>query len=145
MALALLAAGGIAAALYLAAKHSSHPERPVFPEEQVVANKPTQPVKNPTATPKAAQTPSPSPTPRETPAAKKLEPGAFRARVIWPQGLLLRDRPSFEANTLGGVGFNETVIVLEETSDKEWQRVRLENSDLKGWVKGGNTERLSEQ
>ncbi|HIK28571.1 MAG TPA: SH3 domain-containing protein [Oscillatoriaceae cyanobacterium M7585_C2015_266] len=144
MALALLAAGGIAAALYLAAKHSSHPERPVFPEEQVVA-KPTQPAKNPTATPKAAQTPSPTPTPTETPAAKKLEPGAFRARVTWPQGLLLRDRPSFDANTLGGVGFNETVIVLEETSDKEWQRVRLENSDLKGWVKGGNTERLSDE
>lgn len=143
MAIALLAAGGVAAALYLAAKHSSHPERPVFSEEQAVA-KPASQAKNSPANSKGAANSSPAASAKETTAAKELEPGAYRARVIWQQGLLLRDRPSFESNSLGGVAFDERVVVIEETADKEWQRVRSENSDLKGWVKGGNTERVSD-
>lgn len=140
MAIALIGAGGVAAALYLAAKHSSHPERPVFSEEQT-ANKPASKGKN-ASKPKPGSTPSAEADSPSSPLP--LEAGEYRARVIWPQGLLLRDRPSFEATGLGGVPFNEQVVVIEESPDKEWQRVRLESSDLKGWIKGGNTERLNE-
>jgi hypothetical protein len=34
--------------------------------------------------------------------------------------------------------------VLEESPDREWQRVKLEGSGLEGWVKAGYTERVSQ-
>ena len=142
LAIAFLLGGGIAAALYLAAKHSTQPERPVFDEEKVA----TQPAASNAKNASTQQKPAPAATAAAKPtnSSQPLEPGAYRARVIWPQGLLLRDSPSFNANRLGGVPFNGQVVVLEETSDKEWQQVRLENSDQKGWIKGGNIERINE-
>jgi hypothetical protein len=140
LAVMFLLGGGVAAALYLAAKHSAQPERPVFEEEKVATNQPT-----PAAKPSAAPTPQTSATPTESASnPKELEPGAYVARVSWPQGLVLRDSPSYESNTLGGIPFNGRIVVLEETPDKEWQRVRVEGSEDKGWVKGGNTERLAQ-
>jgi hypothetical protein len=32
-------------------------------------------------------------------------------------------------------------VVLEESSDKNWQKVRLEDGQQEGWVKAGNTKR----
>ncbi|MBD2040267.1 SH3 domain-containing protein [Microcoleus sp. FACHB-672] len=142
LAIAFLLGGGIAAALYLAAKHSTQPERPVFDEERVATQPAAGNAKSASTQPKAATLAASTSTPANT--SKPLEPGAYRARVIWPQGLLLRDSPGFNANSLGGVPFNAQVVVLEESSDKEWQQVRLENSDQKGWIKGGNIERINE-
>lgn len=139
LAIAFLLGGGIAAALYLAAKHSTQPERPVFDEERVATQSAARKAKSASTQQKPAATPG---APPSTP--KPLEAGAYRARVTWPQGLLLRDSPSFNANSLGGIPFNGQVVVLEESSDKEWQQVRLENSDQKGWIKGGNIERINE-
>ncbi len=65
--------------------------------------------------------------------------------VTQPIGLILRDSPDRDANRIGGVGYKEKVVVLEDTPDKEWQRVRVEQGDREGWVKGGNTERVEEQ
>lgn len=144
LAIAFLLGGGIAAALYLAAKHSTHPERPVFDEERVATQPAASKAKSASTQQKPAATTSAATTPAATNTAKPLEPGAYRARVTWPQGLLLRDNPSFNANSLGGIPFNGQVVVLAESSDKEWQQVRLENSDQKGWIKGGNIERISE-
>jgi hypothetical protein len=33
-------------------------------------------------------------------------------------------------------------VVLEESPDKEWQRIRVEDGNREGWVKGGNTEKV---
>jgi hypothetical protein len=49
-----------------------------------------------------------------------------------------------ESTSVGGVEYNETVVVLEESADKEWQRVRLEDGSQEGWIKAGNTERIAE-
>jgi hypothetical protein len=43
------------------------------------------------------------------------------------------------------VGFNQKIIILEESEDKGWQKIRLEGSEQEGWVKAGNTEKVDEQ
>jgi hypothetical protein len=77
------------------------------------------------------------------PAEPKLPPNAYRAVVTWPQGLSLRSEPSINAGRIGGIGADATIIVLEDSADGKWQRVRLPWSQQEGWVKGGNTERTS--
>jgi len=62
-------------------------------------------------------------------------------RVTYPEGLILRDAPNAEAAQIGGIGYNQEVIVLEETEDQEWQRVRLPSSE-EGWIRAGNVERI---
>lgn len=74
----------------------------------------------------------------------ELPPNAYRAEVTWPEGLSLRAEPSLDAERVGGVGFEEKIFILEDSADGNWQQVRIPGSDQEGWVKGGNTERISE-
>ena len=143
MALAFLAGGGIAAAIYLAAKHSSQPERPVFEEERATT-KGAPSAKNSPKPVKTVAANTTQPDPKPAPSAQPLPPGAYRARAVWQEGLLLRQSPNLESTSVGGVEYNETVVVLEESADKEWQRVRLEDGSQEGWIKAGNTERIAE-
>lgn len=131
LAFLILAGASVAAALYFAARLTELPERPTFANDK--------PVTQTASTPK----PSPTPTPTPAPEAKTLPEGAYRAIVVQPIGLILRDSPSYESNRIGGVGYEEKVIVLEDSEDQMWQRVQVEeDTDRTGWVKGGNTERV---
>jgi hypothetical protein len=136
LAMLILAGASVAAALYFAARLAELPEKPTFPNDSTVAQTNT-----PTGTPTSAATPTPTPTPEPEPEA--LPEGAYRAIVVQPIGLILRDAASLEANRIGGISYEETVIVLEETEDQLWQKVQVEEDlDRTGWVKGGNTEPL---
>jgi hypothetical protein len=55
---------------------------------------------------------------------------------------VLRQNPNRESARLGGLEYDDEVTVLEKSPDGEWIRVRLQDSDIEGWVKAGNTERL---
>lgn len=136
LALVILAGGSVAAALYFVTRLTELPPRPVFDNEQPVKPKPSSP------TPAAKQNTPANSSSNSTENSTTLPPGSYRARVIWQDGLILRDRPSFDAKSIGGVDFNKNVIVLETTSDKEWERVRVEGANQEGWVKGGNTEKI---
>lgn len=137
LAILILAGATVATALYFAARLSELPKRPTFPNDNPQAKIAAKPV-----TPQAAVTPTPTPTPE----AEKLEPGAYRAIVTQPIGLILRDTPSTEANRIGGIAYQEKVVVLGESDDKQWQKVRvLTDRDRTGWVKGGNTEKVESE
>ena len=73
----------------------------------------------------------------------ELPPNAYRAVVTWSEGLSLRSEPSLDAGRIGGIGADATIIILEDSTDGKWQRVRLPWNGQEGWVKGGNTERTS--
>jgi len=110
---------------------SAPPPKPIFAND-------SESVKNPgaeAAPPDAQSAPSPavsvSPSPSE----------GYPVRVTYPEGLILRDAPNAEAAQIGGIGYNQEVIVLEETEDQEWQRVRLPSSE-EGWIRAGNVERI---
>lgn len=139
LALVILAGGSVAAALYFVTKLTALPPRPTFSNDKpaVTATTTSTDKSQKSAASGASQTSS------QKPAQKQLEPGAYRARVSWPDGLILRDRPSYDAGSIGGIEFNGQVVVVEQTADKEWEKVRVETTGQEGWVKGGNTERTN--
>jgi Bacterial SH3 domain len=162
IAIALLVGGGVAVALYFVTKLTTPPPKPVFANDKPaiaqtksspVASKPTaipptqlNAASTPTATTVAVQSsPSPSasatPTPEETPSPKPLEPGAYRGRVTWPDGLIVRNAPGTEAERIGGIAYNQQVVIVSESDDKRWIKVRVEENNQEGWVKAGNVKR----
>jgi len=137
LAILILAGATVATALYFAARLSELPERPTFPNDNPQTKIAAKPV-----TPQAAATPTPTPTPEP----EKLEPGAYRAIVTQPIGLILRDSPSTDASRIGGIAYQEKVVVLGESDNKQWQKVRvITDGDRTGWVKGGNTEKVTSE
>lgn len=145
MAIAVLLGSSVAIALYFMNRTAIPPAKPIFandhPSLQTKSPKPTDKETKPSSS-EAKPTTSPSATPSPTETA--LPPGAYRGRVTWEQGLSLRSEPSQDAERIGGVGFKEKVIILEESQDKGWQKIRLENSKQEGWIKIGNTERVED-
>ncbi|MFN3679620.1 SH3 domain-containing protein [Thermosynechococcus sp.] len=96
---------------------------------------------SPLPTPAESPPNSPSPTPEPTPTSSPPKP---EGRVIYSDGLRLRDHPSREANALGGVAFDEVVTILERSEDGEWLKVRTKEN-LEGWVLAfGVQERMAE-
>lgn len=73
----------------------------------------------------------------------ELPPNAYRAVVTWPQGLSLRAEPNLNAGRVGGISYNAKIIILEDSDDGQWQKVRIPWSEQEGWIKAGNTERTS--
>ncbi|USR91465.1 SH3 domain-containing protein [Phormidium yuhuli AB48] len=131
LAIALTIGGAVAASLYLVARLTALPPKPEFETVETPTATPVSTTPEPEATPEPEPEPEPEPTP---------DPGLYEARVTWPEGLLLRDDPSYDAGSLGGIAFNERVTVLEEAQDGAWQRVRSQSSNQEGWVVGGNLE-----
>lgn len=145
LAIALLVGGGVATALYLINKVATPPAKPIFANDKKV--KAQRPLSSTTDKRQqvSAVKPSTTPTPIQAISPKLLETGAYQARVTWPQGLLLRSEPNFEAERIGGLGYNQQIVVLEESLDKSWQRVRPEDSEQEGWIRTGNTERIEQE
>ncbi len=156
LAIAILAGGGVVAALYFINRNAVTPNKPMFDNDRPPAItagvKPgesafttTSKVKEKKDT-KSQNTPSQKDkqsTEEEKPA-KPLPPGAYNAQVTWPQGLILRSEPNTDAESVGGVGFNKKVIVLQFSRDRAWQKVRIVDTDEEAWVKAGNTKRIDE-
>lgn len=128
LAITLMAGASIAAALYFAVKLTTNPARPTFPNDKPL-------VKNAVNKTQLTQA--------KNPVNSDLPPGAYKAIVTEPIGLILRDKADDNADRIGGIGYNEEIIILEDTSDGKWQKVRLIESKQEGWIKGGNTERMT--
>ncbi|MDG2991174.1 SH3 domain-containing protein [Candidatus Synechococcus calcipolaris G9] len=102
------------------------PERPEFTNDF-----PQAMAESPEATTEAGEdTEEPEPSPEPSP-----EPDNTTARVSYGEGLRIRDRPDRSGEPLGGVSFDEEVILLEQSDDGEWQRIRTQDG-LEGWVLG---------
>lgn len=150
LAIAILAVGGAAAALYFMNKSSVIPAKPVFvndstslkaqvPASAVIGSTSTQEPetkKAPVSSPKATAKASP-----KVPSPKPLPPGAYAARVTWRQGLVMRGEAKQDAERVGSVGYNQKILVLEESSDQAWQKIRTPDGKIDGWVKAGNTKK----
>ena len=125
---------GVATARYFMAKLSVLPPKPVFNNDAIETQ---------TGTPETTQnTDSASPA-ESTPTGVENPPGSYEAVVVQPIGLVLRGGPGLEFEQMGGVDYNEAVLVLKSSEDGRWLNVRVPGSGLDGWVKSGNTERLS--
>ncbi len=83
------------------------------------------------------------PAPSSKPSPKPTETEGYRAKITQEIGLNIRESPQADGPRIGGVDYNEEVIVLEESPDKNWQKIRLPDSSIEGWVKAGYTDRLN--
>ena len=142
LASSLLIGGGVAIAVYLRYKVTAPPPKPVFANDTMVQAK--RPYESTVAKPPtvSADKSSTTPTPSQAPSPKPLEPGTYHARVTWSEGLLLHSEPDLGAERIGGVSYNQQVVVLSESTDKIWQRIRLEDSQQEGWIKACNIKRI---
>jgi len=142
LAIALVAGGSYFAVQRVIAQFTAPPPKPIFPNDksstQLKPAKATQPKS-------VAVSPStqPSPTPSAKPSPQKADSGGYRARIVLSEGLNLREDPDRNASRIGGIEYNDEVTVLEESPDKEWQKVRVEGSNVEGWIKSGYTEKLN--
>lgn len=139
LAIAILFLAGAGLTRYLLSRLTTPPPRPTF------TNDPSpSPVGSPAASPAASSSAeAPAPSVAASPVASPSpSPQGYRARVTQPIGLILRQEPSTEATRIGGIEFNVEVLVLEDSPDGGWQKVRAANG-AEGWVKGGNTTRLN--
>jgi uncharacterized protein YgiM (DUF1202 family) len=145
-ALMLLSLASVAAARYFMAKLAVLPDRPTFENDvALVADVETDPAEATGETEAEAEAQAP-PTEPETPIADPaLEPGAYSAMVTQPIGLVLRDGPGTQYNQMGGIENNERMVVLEESEDRQWLRVRIPSTSQEGWVRAGNSRRLEDE
>jgi len=107
----------VAVAYFFLNKLAAAPPKPVYAEEQGQANASAQ---------------------------NKLEPGAYYAKVTWKEGLTLRGAPSADVKAVGSLLYDQRIIVLTDSQDKKWQKVRLEEGNSQGWIKAGNIERVEQ-
>ncbi|WP_421657036.1 SH3 domain-containing protein [Leptothermofonsia sp. ETS-13] len=140
----LIASGSFIAAQYVIAQFTAPPPRPTFPNDNPSpkAKPVTAAQANPAAV-KPSPSPSPSPSSSETPSPQKTEASGYRARIVLSQGLNLRENPDRNAERIGGVEYNESIVILEDSPDGEWQKVRVESSGQEGWIKSGYAERAN--
>lgn len=139
LAIAILAGGGVVTAMYFMFKVSTPPPKPMFANDK--STKPQSPAKTAKSTSTTATAKSNS---SNNSSSQPLEAGAYKARVTWAEGLSLRSEPNLDAERVGSTAYNQTIVVLGESADKNWQRVRLENGEQEGWIKAGNTEKVTE-
>ena len=140
----LIAGGVVGAAYYYFTRVSSQvPEKPVYPEEANTTTVDRQPAVLENELQTNSETSSEVETPLE-PITEDIPDGAYYANVTWSQGLSLRAEPSVNADRIGGVGYNARILILEDSADRQWQKVRLPESEREGWVKAGNTKRASD-
>lgn len=136
----LLSLTGIATARYFMAKLSVLPPKPVFENDIALGTAETLP---PEAEVPAPAAPVPE-TAMVTPTALDNPPGSYEAVVMQPIGLVLRGGPGAEHQQLGGIDYQDKVLVLETDEAGLWMRVRVLESGQEGWVKAGNTQNLNE-
>ncbi|MGF1569950.1 MAG: SH3 domain-containing protein [Nodosilinea sp.] len=147
IALVLLSMAGIATARYFMGRLSVLPAKPLYGDEQPTAPLPPPEAPTPEASPQplpevTAPSPEAVPAPAATPEpAPEPEPGTYQATVVQPIGLVLREGPGTEYPQVGGVDYNEGVVVIEEPADQAWVKVRVVSSGQEGWIKSGNTQR----
>ena len=124
------------------------PKKPIYEEEKVsetatesaIATETTE--ESPTIPEELPIFPGEAETEPE-PEAGEIPENAYFAQVTWPQGLSLRAEPNINSERVGGIGYDAKILILEESADKKWQRIRIPSNKQEGWVKAGNTKRVS--
>ncbi|CCH66263.1 hypothetical protein RINTHH_1080 [Richelia intracellularis HH01] len=147
LAIAILFGSIFAVALYLMNRTSIRPDKPIFSNDKSAVNANLLKQKhNKNTSDKITKfkktypiIPKPYPNKQEYESPEIMALGTYKARVTWPEGLSIRETADKNAKHIGSVAFNGKVIVLEESNDKAWQKIRINSTQQEGWVKSGNT------
>jgi hypothetical protein len=146
IAFALVTGLGFFASQVLIAQFTTPPPKPVFPNDNPKPQPSPKAVANPPAAKPAVAaqpaSPDPSPSPSVSPSPQASASG-YKARIVLDNGLNVREQPNAESSRVAGVDYDQQVTVLEESPDKEWQKIRIEPDGAVGWIKSGYTERVN--
>lgn len=140
IAFALVTGLGFFASQVLIAQFTTPPPKPVFPNDNPKPQPSPKTAASPPATQPASPDPSPSPSPSVSPSPQT---SGYKARIVLDNGLNVREQPNAESSRIAGVDYDQQVTVLEESPDKEWQKIRIEPDGAVGWIKSGYTERVN--
>jgi hypothetical protein len=154
---ALVAGSAVAAAYFYFTKVSSSvPKKPIYTEEKSSkaqafnkrrATTTTEEIQSSANSSNSNVPPVNSEKPPESESAltteENIPDGAYYANVTWPEGLSLRAGPDLNTAKIGGIEYNSKILILEESPDKQWQKVQIPESQQEGWVKAGNIEKIS--
>jgi hypothetical protein len=54
----------------------------------------------------------------------------------------VRAEPDVDSERLGGVEYDQELIVLETNPEETWQKIQIPDSNVQGWVKAGNLRKI---
>ncbi len=135
--LAAVGAGvGGAGYYFFVTQMNTRPPKPVFAEERPGYKPPVATAKS---NPVTKKTP---PIVKDPQAIVKLPAAAYDAKVIWKEGLSLKQEPDAGAQKQGSVAFNAQVAIIKTSTDKQWVLIRTQDN-LQGWVKAGNIDKAA--
>jgi Bacterial SH3 domain len=127
----ILAGGAGLTAYYFFTKSSVIPPRPTFPEEIEKKDKSAGKNQNKNSSNNNKNNNSPN-----------KESGLYKGKIIPEQGVSLREKPTTDSNRVGGIAGNATVVVLEESEDKRWLKIRNDQGYQVGWIRSRSLEKL---
>lgn len=143
LAMLIMSIAGIAMAKFFMSRIVELPERPVYendlPEDQrprPTAAAPEEEPETEIVVGQVEEAEEPEDEPEEE--ADALPDGEYRAVVNQPVGLILRDGPGTNYAQIGGLDYQQSMIVFAE--DSGWLNVELSNGRT-GWIKDGNVDR----
>ena len=146
VAFTLLSFAGVATARYFMGRLSILPPKPLYGDElptaPPTAEAPEEVAVEPEVAPppEVVSEPEAAPPPEEFPETEaEVDEGAYTAVVVQPIGLVLREGPGVEYPQIGGIDYNQDLVVLEEPAEHDWINVRVVANGQEGWVKSGNT------
>ncbi|AFZ43113.1 SH3 type 3 domain protein [Halothece sp. PCC 7418] len=147
----ILTGTGAAAAYFFLNRLSDAPPEPVYSEEKTSEpnNKEESSASNSQQAATTTTKPEPKPEPQEEEKeeeetiAERFGEQAYEARVTWPSGLSLRANPNLSASRVGGVYYDDKLVIIETSSDGDWQKVYVPESGQQAWVKAGNVEKIN--
>ena len=135
LAFVLLSLAGVATARYFMAKLSVLPPRPIFENDVALQ------VEAANAQPEAESAPVAA---LPTAPVEEIPPDSYAAVVVQPIGLVMRSGPGAENPQLGGVDYQEQVLVLQTDDSGNWMKIRVRDTGQEGWVKAGNTQTVND-
>ena len=152
LAMLIMSIAGLSMARFFMTRMVELPERPTYQNDLPEADRPNDaaaaPERDETGAPKAVvaeagEVDEPEaeaePEPEEVEEDDDALPeGEYRATVNQPVGLILRDGPGTSYAQIGGLDYQESMIVFAE--DSGWLNVELSGGRT-GWIKDGNVDR----
>ncbi|ERN42394.1 hypothetical protein KR51_00009150 [Rubidibacter lacunae KORDI 51-2] len=144
--IALFVGAGVGAGYYFLSRLADAPPPPTFPppEEQPAVSEPTEPEEPTTEFAETTGAAEPELEPKTPTFEERFGPSAYRAFVTWPEGLRLRSEPGDGGEAIGGVAFDQELVILGTSDDGVWQRVHVQATGEEAWVKAGNVRRADE-
>ena len=144
LAMLIMSVAGLAMAKFFMSRIVELPERPVYENDLPEDQRPRPTAAAPEEAPETeivvgeveeAEEPEEAPEEEEEDA---LPEGEYRAVVNQPVGLILRDGPGTSYAQIGGLDYQQSMIVFDE--DSGWLNVELRNGQT-GWIKDGNVDK----